>query len=213
MNDKIKIFSLITTGILFSYTLFESFHFDNILEIFLYVIFGGIGLYIFYNGIFDEIKKHKKTKELKSFSLTFIGIFFILLNIGIYFYFETKLNYPTLIKAEMNGVYADFKKNGTYIIKSGSFASKKHFYGNYSIEDSLITVDRKKFDKVLVTNKLVIRNIVNAFGNDQSDKSKKYLIELDQNYKEIKNSCRYDDKSKNFIPTSYKFEIVEDNRE
>ena len=58
MNYKIKIFSLIIVGILFSYTLFESYHFDNIFEIFLYVIFGGIGFYIFYNGIFDEIEKH-----------------------------------------------------------------------------------------------------------------------------------------------------------
>jgi hypothetical protein len=212
MKDKIRIFSLITVGLLFSYTLFESYHFDNILEIFLYVIFGGIGLFIFYNGIFDEIKKHNKTKELKSFSLTFIGTFFILLNIGIYFYFETKLNSPTLIKAEMHGVYADFKKNGKYIIKSGSWASKKHFYGNYSIKDSLITLDRKYFDDVLVTNKLVIRNIVNAFGDDKSGKSKKYLIELDQNYKEIKNRLVDYDKSKNEIYNSFKFEIVEDNR-
>ena len=124
MNDKIKIFSLTVVGVLFTFTLFESYQGDNILEIFLYVIFGGIGFYIFYNGVFDEIKKHKKTKELKSFRLTFTGGFFILLNFGIYFYYETKLNSPTLIIAEKNGVYADFKKDGKYIIKSGSWASK-----------------------------------------------------------------------------------------
>lgn len=213
MNDKIKIFSLTLVGVLFAFTLFGSYYGDNILEIFLYVIFGGIGFYIFYNGIFDEIKKYKKTQELKSFSLTFIGVFFILLNIGIYFYYETKLNSPTLIKAEKSGVYADFKKNGKYIIKSGAWASKEYFYGNYSITDSIITLDREYFDDVLVTNKLVIRNIVNAFGDDQSGKSKKYLIELDQDYKEIKNSLRYDGNSKNIINTSYKFEIFEDNRE
>lgn len=64
----------------------------------------------------------------------------------------------------------------------------------------------------MVTNKLVIRNIVNAFGDDKSGKSKLYLIELDQNFKEIKNSSDYNYDSKKFINTSYRFDIVEDNR-
>lgn len=212
MNDKTKIVSLVTVGLLFSYTLFASYQRDNILEIFLYVIFGGIGLYLFYNGIFDEIEKHNKTRELKSFCLTFTGTFLILLNIGIYSYFEVKLNSPTLIKAEMHGVYADFKKNGKYIIKSGSWASKKHFYGNYIIQDSLITLDRKYFDDVLVTNKLAIRNCTNAFGKDECGKSKNYLIELDQNNNEVKNRLVDYDKFKKEIYRSYKFKIVEDNR-
>ncbi len=90
------------------------------------------------------------------------------------------------------------KKNGEYIIKSGSWASKKHFYGNYTIKDSIIIVDRNYFDDVLVTNKFVIRKIKNAFGEDDKGKIKNYLLELDKNGKEINNN--------------YLFEIVEDNR-
>ena len=102
------------------------------------------------------------------------------------------------MKAENHGVYAYFKKNGEYIIKSGSWASKKHFYGNYTIKDSIIIVDRNYFDDVLVTNKFVIRKIKNAFGKDDKGKIKNYLLQLDKNGKEINNN--------------YLFEIVEDNR-
>ena len=212
MNGKFKIFILTICGILFAYILFQSYHYDNILEIFLYVILGGIGLFILFNGIFNDIETYKKTKELKSYSLTFIGTILVILNLGIFSYYEIKLNSQTLLKAENHGVYADFKKNGDYIIKSGSWASKEHFYGKYSIEDSLIKLDRKKFDDVLVTDKFVIRKIINAFGEDDKDKTRNYIIGLDQNGKEIKNRLVDFDKSKNEIYDSFKFEIIEDNR-
>ncbi|TXI65175.1 MAG: hypothetical protein E6Q46_06440 [Flavobacterium sp.] len=198
MTEKTKIFILTISGILFAYILYNSYHSDNLFQIFFYIILGGIGLYILFNGIFNDIEKYKKSKELKSFSVTLIGIFLVILNFGIFSYYEIKLNLPTLLKAENHGVYADFKKNGEYIIKSGSWASKKHFYGNYTIKDSIIIVDRNYFDDVLVTNKFVIRKIKNAFGEDDKGKIKNYLLELDKNGKEINNN--------------YLFEIVEDNR-
>ena len=198
MTEKTKIFILTISGILFAYILYNSYHSDNLFQIFFYIILGGIGLYILFNGIFNDIEKYKKSKELKSFSVTLIGIFLVILNFGIFSYYEIKLNLPTLLKAENHGVYADFKKNGEYIIKSGSWASKKHFYGNYTIKDSIIIVDRNYFDDVLVTNKFVIRKIKNPFGEDDKGKIKNYLLELDKNGKEINNN--------------YLFEIVEDNR-
>ena len=198
MTEKTKIFILTISVILFAYILYNSYHSDNLFQIFFYIILGGIGLYILFNGIFNDIEKYKKSKELKSFSVTLIGIFLVILNFGIFSYYEIKLNLPTLLKAENHGVYADFKKNGEYIIKSGSWASKKHFYGNYTIKDSIIIVDRNYFDDVLVTNKFVIRKIKNPFGEDDKGKIKNYLLELDKNGKEINNN--------------YLFEIVEDNR-
>ena len=198
MKEKSKIFVLLSSGILFAYILFQSYHFDNLFQIFFYIILGGIGLFILFNGIFNDKEKYKRTRELKSFSLTFIGIILVILNLGIFSYYEIKLNSETLLKAENHGVYADFKKNGKYIIKSGSWASKKHFYGDFKIKDSLIEVDRKYFDNILVTDKFVIRKIKNAFGENDNGKIRNYLIELDQNGNEIDNNC--------------KFEIVVDNR-
>ena len=198
MNEKTKIFLLTISGILFTYILYQSYHFDNIFQIFFFIILGGIILFLFFNGIFIEIDKYKKTNELKSYSLTFIGIILVILNLGIFSYYEMKLNSQTLLKAENHGVYADFKKNGEYIIKSGSWASKKHFYGKFEIKDSIIKVDRKSFDEILVTDKFVIRKIKNAFGENDNERIRNYLIELNRNGKEIDNNC--------------KFEIVEDNR-
>jgi len=212
MIDKNKIFTLIISGILFAYILFQSYHQDNIFQIFIYPIIGGIGLYTFYKGYFDDIKRYEKTKKLKSYSITIIGLFLVILNLGIVSYYEIKLNSKTLFKVVNHGVYGDFKKNGEYIIKSGSWASRKHFYGKYSIIDSLITIDRKKFDDVLITDKFVIRNISNVFGENDNGKTKKYLIQLNDNNKEIKNRLSGYDKSKNEIYDSYFFEVIEDNR-
>ena len=199
MTEKTKIIIQLICGIVFTYILFQSYHYDNIFQIFLYVIFGGTIIYLFFNGIFDNKENYKKTKELKSYSLTITGIIVIIINLGIFSYYEIKLNSQTLLKAENHGVHADFKKNGDYVIKSGSWASKKHFYGNYTLKDNIIIVDRNYFDDVLVTNKFAIRKIKNAFRQDDKGKIKNYLLELDKNGKQINNN--------------YLFEIVEDNRE
>ena len=211
MKEQIKIFVLTISGILFAYILFESYHYDNIFQIFFYLIFGGIGLYIFYNGIFDNLEIFKRTKELKSYYLTFMGVFLIILNLGIFSYYEIKINAKTLLKVNQ-AVYADFKENGSYIIKTGSWASKQHFYGKYHIKDSLIILDKNYFDEFLVTNKFVIRRVTNTFTKENNKKVEKYLIQLDQSNKEIKNKIVDFDKSKNAIYGSFKYEIIEDNR-
>lgn len=76
----------------------------------------------------------------------------------IFLYYQGKLNSPTFIKAQRHGVYADFKTDGTYIIKSGSWASKIHVYGKYTVHDSIIEIDRSGIDQILVSNRLLIRN-------------------------------------------------------
>jgi hypothetical protein len=64
MNDKIKIFSLITAGILFSYTHYLHLTILTIFfEIFLYAILVGIGLLHIYNGTLDDIKNTIKQKN------------------------------------------------------------------------------------------------------------------------------------------------------
>ena len=212
MKEKIKIYSLIFIGILYTYILYQSYHYDNIFQIFFYVILGGIGLYILYNSIFNEIEKYKKSKKLKSFLITFIGIFFILLNLGIYIYYELKINYPILLEAKMHGVYFHFNKNGEYFIRSGGYGDSKVFYGKYTIKDSLITLDKKYFDDILVTKHYVIRNIINAQGYDNSGENKKYLIQIDKNGLEINNNIIIEFNPERHIHRSYKFEITEDNR-
>ena len=188
MKEKTKIFVLLFCGILFSYILFKSYHFDNIFQIFFYVILGGIGLYIFYNGIFDNIKKFKETKKLESYKLTIIGTFLVLLNLGIFCYYETKINSKSILKTQYGNITADFKTDKNYIIKIGSWASKKHFYGTYSIKDNTIILDKKCKNREEISDKISIRKYKIEIEKSENLKFKTFLIGIDKNGNEITNS-------------------------
>ncbi|WP_152538306.1 hypothetical protein [Aquimarina megaterium] len=128
-------------------------------------------------------------KNNRDFSTILVGLLIFLLNVGIYSFYESKVNSESLIKARIFGGYTDFKKNGEYVIISGSWASRTHFYGTYEMKDSIITVDREKFDDVLTTNRFVIRKSDTLVTESYKDKDiiiDKYLIQIDKNGKEIK---------------------------
>ena len=180
------------------------------------MILGIIFFIVFYKTTIENYTDFKKNKKPINYLPTLIGIGFIILNIGIYNHFENKLNLPSLIKAENYGVYADFKENGEYIIKSGSWATKVHQYGTYKLEDNVIIVDKLKYDDVLVSNRFIITTIQNSDLTNQTEienfESAKYLLEIDSKGNEIKNRIIHFDKENNEIFSSYKFEITEDNR-
>ena len=211
-----RIISLSIIGILFAIVLYYSYQFDNLFRIFFFLILGISFFFIFYKTTTGNYTDYKKNQKAISYLPTLIGIGFILLNIGIYYHFENKLNLPSLIKAQNHGVYADFKENGQYIIKSGSWATKVHQYGTYKLEDNIIIADKLKYDDVLVSNRFLISFIQNSDLINQLEienfKSGKYLLEIDSNGNEIKNRLIDFDKEHNEIFGSYKFEITEDNR-
>lgn len=216
-----KILKRITTlsiiGILFATVLYFSYQYDNLFRMLFYLILGILFSYIFYKTVLENNVDFKKTKKTTSYLPVLIGIGFILLNIGIYIYFENKLNLPSLIKAQNHGLYADFKKNGDYIIISGSWAMKVHQYGTYELKDSIITAEKLKFNDVLVSNRFVIRFIRNSDFTNPTEikdfKSGQYILQIDQNGNEIKDRLLDFDKERNKIFGSYKFKITEDNRE
>jgi hypothetical protein len=211
-----RIISLSIIGILFAIVLYYSYQFDNLFRIFFYLILGILFTVVFYKTALENHTEYKNTNKKNSYLPILIGIGFILLNIGIYIHFENKLNLPSLIKAQNHGVYADFKENGEYIIKSGSWATKIHQYGTYKLEDNIIIVDNLKFDDVLVSNRFLISSIQNSDLTNPTEienfESGKYLLEIDSNGNEIKNRLLDFDKEHRKIFGSYKFEITEDNR-
>ncbi|RCW89707.1 hypothetical protein [Winogradskyella arenosi] len=211
-----RITSLSIIGILFAIVLYYSYQFDNLFRIFFYLILGISFSVIFYKTIIGNYTDYRNNKKAISYLPTSIGIGFILLNFGIYYHFEKKLNLPSLIKAQNHGVYADFKENGEYIIKSGSWATKVHQYGTYKLEDNIIIVDKLKFDDVLVSNRFIITTIQNLDLTNPTEienfESGKYLLEIDSKGNEIKNRLLNFDKEHNEIFGSYKFEITLDNR-
>ena len=190
--------------------LYDTYHSDNIFAVFMYSGLGVIWLLCFYR----IIKKEKSNPNAK-FKLTkyLVSIFSVLTLIPIlliYLHFQRKLNVPTLIKAQRHGVYADFKNDGTYIIKSGSWASKIHFYGMYILHDSIIEIDTNNLDKVLTSNRFLIKraDLEREKFRPKYDrlKTENYLVQIDKDGNEIK-ARKFREET---LP--YKFEIVVDNR-
>lgn len=133
----------------------------------------------------------------------------------IYIHFEKKLNISTFIKAENHGVYADFKTNGTYIIKSGAWGSKKHVYGNYTLRDNIIEIDTSHIDDILVSKQFLIKKVNSLeevnFPVSYRLNSKKYLVQLDETGGEIKSRYWGKDNSGNEIYLPYRLKVVIDN--
>ena len=207
MKSKNKFHIVIVSGFIFTYILYKSYHYDNIFRHFFYLLFGGVGLYFYYNEFFDKLGNYIGFKSLKKNRLILYGSLIILANICIISYYEMKLNSPTLLKVE-DGLYGDFKKNGDYIIRKGSWASQKHFYGKYSIKDNLIILDQTGFDDEIISNRFAIRN----YKKEKNENSKQYIVQIDNQGNEIKNFLTYEIKPTREIYVSYKYGIVEDNR-
>ena len=100
-------------------------------------------------------------KSLTSYIPTLTGLLLIICIVGLQKLKSYKMNAPSLLQAyykgDLSGVDIDLKKDGNYIISNGGFGGVNYFYGNYSIQDSIITLDKPNIDNVINTNTLVIR--------------------------------------------------------
>lgn len=85
---KIKII-LILLGSLFAFTLYQSYHYDNIFQVFIYALLGIPWIIIFGK----TIVKLKNTKS--NYSTFIVGLLILILNIGISIFYETKVNSET----------------------------------------------------------------------------------------------------------------------
>jgi len=167
---------LIICNLIIAVSLYYSYQFDNIFTWFIYATFGVITLF----QLISLIKL--KNKIAIGFSLvSVISIF------TIYGYFEYKINKKSFLKANMHGAYIELKNDKTYIVKSGSWASKKHYYGKYemNVQDSIIILDTNINDGTINSRRMKVTKFKNYITND--NKYHKFLIQLDQNNNEIKN--------------------------
>lgn len=215
LRTYFQILLIACIGILFGYVLYNSYHKDNLFEIIIYVVLGSIWSVLFYLSVEYDKDNYRKSNIIGRYASTFIGIVIIISNLGIFSYYQFKLLSPALIKAEGHGVYANFKKNGEYIIKSGSWATKTHYYGEYQLQNGLIILDRDTIDDVLFTNKYII-----CFLSNPDNKNLYWKIEGRKNYiiPLVIDSTKRDtlllgyDKNGEEVRGSWRFEITEDKR-
>jgi hypothetical protein len=216
MVKYLKFIILLICSFLIEKVLYNSYHQDNILAIFMYGILGVIWLYCFCIIIKDAVNKNKTQHTFLSFWEMFISVFSLVPIVIILYHYESKLNVPTLLKADRHGVYADFKTNGTYIIRSGSWGSKTHFYGKYDLHDSIIELDRSDLDDILRSNTFLIKhsNREEEMQRPVYDRlnTPEYLVQLNKNGAEINARCMGRDTTGVELCIPYRFEISLDNR-
>jgi hypothetical protein len=201
---------LVFCSYLIGNVLYASYHSDNIFAIFIYVGLGLVWLINFYRIIKKEHLNSTAHFKLVKYWLSIFSVLTLVPIVLIYLHYQRKLNVPSLIKAERHGVYADFKNDGTYVIKSGAWASKTHFYGKYILHDSIIQIDTSNLDNVLTSNRFLIKHANLAEEKNRPDydrlNTENYLVQIDKDGTEIKaRKIRNEN-----LP--YKFEVIVDNR-
>ncbi len=200
MKSKNKIWRIIPLtffGIWYTYKLYKSFEEDFLFDSLVFLFIGFWGLSIFIWTVRKDRNEFNVTRKLISYLPASIGLLFILINIALFYYQESKRNSPTLISGfndgGFNGFSVDFKKDGNYIMANGSGLGQSYFYGSYSLIDSIIVIDKSSIDNCIKSNKLVIRT-ENYFQKDSLDLLKSnanYITQIDSNGHEIDKGFRF----------------------
>lgn len=196
-NKILRIILLTILGTWFAYKLYQTTKDDFFLDGVILLLIAFVGLLIFIWTIFKDSKEFKTSQKLTSFLPTSIGLLFILTNIGLFYYLDSKTNSPTLISGfndgGFNGFSVDFKTDGNYVMANGSGLGQSYFYGTYTLKDSIITIDKSDIDNCIKTNKLVIRT-ENYFPKDSIALTKSkanYITQIDNNGNEIDKEFRF----------------------
>ena len=210
LYPHLKLFVLTVCSYLIGAVLYGSYHSDNIFAKIFYGILGLIWLLCFYRNLKAEQYKATSNKTFTRYWMSIFSVLTLIPTILIYLNYQQKLNKPTLIKAERHGVYADFKADGTYIIKSGAWASRKHLYGKYILKDSIIQIDTSNIDNVLTSDRFLIKhaNLEKEKYRPDYDRieTETYLVQIDKKGNEILARELFEEN----LP--FKFEVVIDTR-
>jgi len=129
-----------------------------------------IAIIVFIWTIFRDRKEYLKSKSKVDFLPTIIGMT-ILLGLFTTFYIldlrdksPSKLYCVTKI-VDFNGASIDFREDGTYKLTSWCLGAD-YYRGTYTIQDSIITLDKSAIEKIIESNRLLIRQEVEIYEKD-----------------------------------------------
>jgi uncharacterized membrane protein YeaQ/YmgE (transglycosylase-associated protein family) len=203
-NKIFRIILLAICGTWFAHKLYQTDQDNFFLDGIILFVIAVVGLLIFNWSIRKDRKAFKTSHKWTSFLTTSVGLLFILLNIGLFYYQDSKKNSPTLIcgfyDGGFNGFSVDFKTDGNYVMANGSGLGQSYFYGRYSIKDSVITIDKFDIDNCIKSNTLVI-STENYYQKDSID-----LLKSNANY------IKQVDNKGDEIDRALRFRVTEDNR-
>ena len=186
MNKTIRVILISIFGLIILYR--ELSRIDNtfFLDDFINLVIEVIALVLFIWVIFKDRKQYLVDKKWIAFLPTILGLLFIFgLVITLYIFGlrdKSPVKFSCVSKiVDFNGVRIDFREDGTYKLNNFSMGSK-FFRGNYTIKDSVITLDKMSIDKVIESNKLVIRT---DGEKDSIGNIEKSIYQIDPNGKVI----------------------------
>lgn len=120
--------------------------------------------------IFRDRKEYSKSKSKSEFIPTIIGIT-ILIGLFTTFYIldirdksPSKLFCVTKI-VDFNGASIDFREDGTYKLTSWCLGAD-YYRGTYTIQDSIITMDKSSIGNIINSKQLVIRTEIKYYESD-----------------------------------------------
>lgn len=128
-----------------------------------------------------DTKEYKDTKSKLSFIPTVLGLILILSFICTEFFLKSRDNSPIIISAgDTYGYWFEFREDGTYKFSNIGRLRANYFRGTYTINDSIITLDKSNIDNVVKGKKLIILTTPHAYT------TKKMLYQINDK-KEIVN--------------------------
>ncbi len=202
MIEKIKISSLLLFGFLPIYLLYNLFHTFSFEKTIIYLFYLIITLFVFFMAAFG---KHSDKTKYTTYLYGGAALFFIILNLGIFLFYNYKLNSENLIMVEKDSIQIQFKKNGDCISKQKCDEKYHYSYGDYQLTDDVIIVDGKGFDKDHDIKFIIKDTTIQLISND---KQKREYNTFDI-IKDITIQLISNDKQKREYNT---FDIIEDNR-
>jgi hypothetical protein len=199
ISDKIwRLIPILILGLFLNYKLIKTADDEFFLD---GIVLGGllIGLLLFlFLTIFKDTKEYRSTNSKLSFLPTAIGLFTILTLVLTDYLLKSRDNSPVLIQAGYdggyNGAWFDFREDGTYKFVNSGGIGATYFRGTYSLNDSIIILDKSNIDNVIQTQKLVIRKVYS-----QDSKEKPMLYQINDRHE--------------IVDKEFAFTVNEDNRD
>lgn len=146
-----------------------------------------IGLFIY--NVFLDRKEFRVTKFKTSFAPTIVGSILLISFFIAQLLLHSRDNSKLIIQANNDGGFNDcgfeFREDGTYKFFNGSGLGVDYYRGNYTIKDSIITLDKSGIDNVIKSNRLIIRDL--ATYNSIS----KVIYQIDKDNKIIDNDLDF----------------------
>lgn len=192
-----RIWPLSCIAIVFICKLYRSYSETFLFDPIVFWLMGVIGLFIGMMVAIKDFKQYKLEGNKMEFLPTSVGCFFLIIIGCLYFFISYRINAPTLISAYrvdgIDGFCIDLKENGRFVIANGGGIGLNYTHGRYTLNDSIVNLDRTDMENGLKTTTLKICKTTEQ-GYSPYDE---FIVQIDQYGNEV---------------GDYNYRVTEDNR-